>query len=64
MPCFGRIRFADLTLKPRLTERQDRQTDRQSVFFFLHGAIRNSLRSNNITAKVIQGGFETKHVTG
>ena len=46
IPCFGRIRFADLTLKPRLTERQDRQTDRRSVFFFLHVARRNSLRSN------------------
>ena len=39
----GRIRFADLTLKPRLAE----HPDRRSVFFFLHVAIRNSLRSNN-----------------
>ena len=36
----------DLTLKPRLTEHQDRHTHRRSVFFFLHAAIRNSLRSN------------------
>ena len=43
IPCFGRIRFADLTLKPRLAE----HTHKPSVFFFLHVAIRNSLRSNN-----------------
>ena len=46
IPYFGRIRFADLTLKPRLTEHQDRQT---VSFFLLHVAIRNSLRSNNLT---------------
>ena len=44
IPCFGRIRFADLTLKPRLAEHPDRQT---VSFFFLHVAITNSLRSNN-----------------
>ena len=43
------IRFADLTLKPRLAEHPARQTDRQTVsFFFLHVAIRNSLRSNKL----------------
>ena len=42
IPCFGRIRFADLTLKPRLTK----HPDKRSVFVFLHVAIRNSLRSN------------------
>ena len=42
IPCFGRIRFADPTLKRRLAE----HPDRRSVFFFLHVAIRHSLRSN------------------
>ena len=40
---FGRIRFADPPLKPRLVEHTHKRTD----FFFLDLAIRNSLRSNN-----------------
>ena len=55
IPCFGRIRFDDLTLKPRLTEHQDRQTDRRSVFFFLHVAIRNSLRSDKFPDRLMGG---------
>ena len=49
MPCFGGIRFADLTLKPRLAEHPHRHTNGQ--FFFLDVAIRNSLRSNNVSAR-------------
>ena len=33
IPCFGRIQFADLTLKPRLAEHPHRHTHRRSVFF-------------------------------
>ena len=52
IPCFGRSRFPDLTLEPRkFSTLKPRDyayihTDRRSVFFFLHVAIRNSLRSN------------------
>ena len=51
IPCFGRLRFPDLTLEPRQffhtkTKRLSVQTSGRSVFFFLHVAIRNSLRSN------------------
>ena len=55
IPCFGRLRFPDLTLEPRQffhtkTKRLCVHTDRRSVFFFLHVTIRNSLRSNNTGA--------------
>ena len=51
IPCFGRLRFPDLTLEPRQffhtkTKGLCVQTSGRSVFFFLHVAIRNSLRSN------------------
>ena len=44
MPFFGRIRFADLTLKPRLVEHTH-------ALFFWDVSIRNSLRWNEESAR-------------